>query len=722
MELVSRRNIAVLLLCRGVSFTIFSLILSFPAITFSRIRDISADIYSARVVGAKNVQNSLRKLLNASRVSSLKYRYFDVLRAIVFSYPLLYGKDSLIAKIVSFIICPPAYYSLRLSILEHLDRGLIQRIVFYTSALRFIRRAMGEEGDSSSPLEILKSSKEIRALLVRALLVSAAGGVTGGLGVIYFKHVLGATPIILGFLSSVSSLTVLVSMFFSGWLSDNYGRKRAFVLGTLLAAIPPLLFFLADNWVILIPGFIISAVGSSFISPSYQYIIRVCTKRANRSTSIAIISTASNIVAMIVPPLAAFTIMYLGGIRLVRYSFFIGFILISASALYIAKSLKIPEYREKSRKRTSVFEPFRDLVKVYRISKERKLHYWLFFVTLGPMATTVVGPFWSLYAYEVCETPGELIGLLPTAQSLTYILLLIPISKLSDKIGRKKVYLSLRPFFWLSFLTLVLAGTFRSEYSYLAPFLSWAFYGIYATSSPSMAASLIESFPKEYVSRWTSLRNILYYIVAIFAGYLGGVLWSIDPRLPFTVAFISDTVRTLLLFKVPETHISVQEEASEKPPRHIVIYELPGAGLGTVAKLLRNRLRLQVIDDGSEELLREAMRRDEPSLIEGEAGLKLAKERNDALVVLLVAPRYNRALKVMKKKREPLFVVYKELEDEDKKVSKTVKKYFNADLEHLPPFDIAINTQKIPLEVAEKIIEVAYTESRKKKSMKESKS
>ena len=575
---------------------------------------------------------------------------------------------------------------------------------------------MNEEGESSSPLKIIKTNQSIRVLLVRAILVATAGGVTGGLGIIYFKHVLGASAIILGFLTSLSSLTVLISMFFSGWFSDNYGRKKAFVIGTLLASIPSFLFFLANSWVVLIPGFIISALGSSFIAPSYQYIIRVSTKRQNRSTSIALINTASNIMSMIVPPLAAFLIMYFGGIYLVKYSFFISFLLIFTAAIYLAKKLQVPEYTEKKKTRLKFrfLEPFRDLIKVYKISRERKLHYWLIFVSLGPFVNTIVSPFWSLYAYEVCGTPGELIGFLPTAQSLTYILLLIPVSKLSDKIGRKKVYLTLRPFLWLSFLTLVLAGTFKSKYSYLAPLISWAFYGIFATGSPSMAASLIESFPKEYVSRWTSLRNILYYTVAIFAGYLGGVLWSIDPRLPFMVAFLVDATRTLLLFKVPETHISVpEEEVSARPPRHIVIYELPGAGLGTVAKLLRNRLGLQIVDVVSEKDLERKVKA--PSVIEGEAGLKLAKERNDALVVLLVAPRYERALKIMREKKEPLFVAYKELEDEDKKVSKMIKKYFNADLEKLPPFDIAINTQRIPPDVAEKIIELAYVEARKKK-------
>ncbi len=567
----------------------------------------------------------------------------------------------------------------------------------------------GDDESSSSP----RISSQVKVLLVRAVLIAAAGGVTGGLGIIYFKHVLGADAVTLGLLTSVSSLSILVSMLFSGWLCDRYGRKRAFVAGTALACVPPLLFFLASDWVVLFPAYVVSAVGSSLITPSYQYIIRVSTRRSNRSTSIAAVNMASNVVAMTVPPVAALVLMRLGGVPAVRYSFLVSFLLIGAAALYVAKRLRVPEYTESGSGKPSPLEPLRDLVRVYRISRERRLHYWLLFVATGPFVGTVVGPFWSLYAYEVCGTPGELMGLLPTAQALTYALLLMPVSRLSDRVGRKRIYLSLRPFLWLSFATLLVAGTVKSEYSYVAPHIAWALYGVFATSSAPMAASLMEAFPKEYVSRWTSLRNAIYYVVAIPVGYLGGVLWSIDPRLPFAVALTSDLARTLLLLKVPETHIA-HERAHAKPPRHIVVYELPGAGLSAVVRLLRDRLGFHVVEEADEEELREVMRRREPSVISGEAGLRVARE-DGALVVLLVAPRYERAKRVMRERGEPLFVAYRELEEEDRKVSKAVKRYFKADLEHLPPFDVAINMQRIPPDVAEKIIEVAYIGSRRRR-------
>ncbi|RLE80539.1 MAG: hypothetical protein DRJ51_05640 [Thermoprotei archaeon] len=573
---------------------------------------------------------------------------------------------------------------------------------------------MEEDESDSNIIGLLRRNDQLRILLIRAVIVAVAGGATGGLGIIYFKHILGADALILGMLTSLSSVVILIAITFSGWVSDNFGRRKVFIVGSALTCIPPLLFFLANSWPILIPAFVISAVASSLIAPSYQYIIRVVTKSRSRSTSIAIINAATNAISIVVPPLCACIISFMGGLIVVKYAFFVQCVLIMLATLYVARKLRVPEAFSNPKPKLSIKEPFCDLIKVYKISRERKLHYWAAFVALGAMVNIVVNPFWSLYAYEVCGTPEFLIGFLSTAQSLTYILLLIPISKLSDKIGRKKIVLGLRPFLWLTFITLILAGTFKNPYSFIAPIIAWALYGVYAASTPALAATIIESFPREYVSRWTSFRNVVFRIVAIPCGILGGVLWNIDPRLPFAFALLADIARSLLLIKVPETLIPIPT-TKVTAPRHIVVYELPGAGLGTVARLLRNRLGLEIINGSSSEGgIDKVLRSDRPSVIEGEAGLVVAKERSDTFVVLLVAPRHERAIKKMQEESKPLFVVLKEVEEEDKKVSKMVKKYFNADLEHLPPFDIAINTERIPPDVAEEVIELVYREMKKR--------
>ena len=562
----------------------------------------------------------------------------------------------------------------------------------------------GEDSSSSSKL-----SSQMRVLLIRAVIITISGGITGGLGIVYLKEVLGADAMFLGSMTSLSSIVLLFTILFGGWFSDTFGRRKAFIIGNVLACIPPLIFFLAWDESILIPAYIISAIASSFIAPSYQYILRVSTDRRSRGTSIAKIDMVTSSISIIVPPLSAMVISLLGGIPVLRYVFLLQFVLILMATVYIFLKLNVPE-RYTNGSRLSAREFVRSMVEVYRISRERKLHYWIFFVAMGPLVFTVVSPFWSLYAYEVCKLPTHLMGMLSTAQALPYMLLLLPISKLSDRSGRKKVIFVLRPFLWLTFTVLILAGSFSTPYSFVAPLIAWGLYGIYATSSPTVVSTLVESFPKEYLSRWTSFRNFMYYLFAIPCGILGGVLWNIDPRLPFIVALIADMSRFIFLLKIPETLVQRPPTTQIREVKHIVAYELPGAGLGTISRLLSSRLRLQIIDSRVINKKIDDVR--EPALIEGENGLIAAKEKDNALVILLVAPRHNRAIRKVQKESKPLFVAFKEIEEEDKKVSKILKKYFKADLENLPPFDIAINTERIPLEVAEELIELTYKELR----------
>ena len=62
----------------------------------------------------------------------------------------------------------------------------------------------------------------------------------------------------LGFVFSLSNAVAAAIQIPSGFLSDKYGRKRLHVLGTLLAAFPPLMYALANNWIDLVPWVMLS--------------------------------------------------------------------------------------------------------------------------------------------------------------------------------------------------------------------------------------------------------------------------------------------------------------------------------------------------------------------------------------------------------------------------------------------------------------------------------
>jgi cytidylate kinase len=52
----------------------------------------------------------------------------------------------------------------------------------------------------------------------------------------------------------------------------------------------------------------------------------------------------------------------------------------------------------------------------------------------------------------------------------------------------------------------------------------------------------------------------------------------------------------------------------------------------------------------------------------------------------------------------------KRIEEEDVKIAKLTRQLFGADILKLPPFDIAINTERIPPEKIVKIIKILHSD------------
>lgn len=91
-------------------------------------------------------------------------------------------------------------------------------------------------------------------------------------------------------------------------------------------------------------------------------------------------------------------------------------------------------------------------------------------------------------------------------------------------------------------------------------------------------------------------------------------------------------------------------------------------------------------------------------VIEGEPAIFAAKDEGNGLIILLVAPKEERVKRKIKKHGEPDFAAFKKIEEEDGKIAKLTRQLFNADISKLPPFDIAINTERIPPDKIVKII------------------
>ncbi|MEM2150339.1 MAG: MFS transporter [Candidatus Bathyarchaeia archaeon] len=582
----------------------------------------------------------------------------------------------------------------------------------------------------------------IKALMVRDLALTVIAGLSGGLDILFVKEVLGADAIILGMLASIWSMVFLAFILFGGWISDRYSRKKMLIAGMALTLPNPLIYAFAPDWQITIVANFLGAIGTALVAPAYVAILFSSSEQRSRSRTIAMMNTINNIANVFVPPIGAYLIQTLGGGRLdwLRNIFLTQFFLTIIVLLYTARRLedKPPSIRKAPKSLIeAVKDVFGQIGRIYRVSKERKATPWLFLALTGPWAWEAVAPFWVIYAAEVCGAPIIVLGLLPSVYSLTAATLMIPLAEISDKKGRKTVILFTRPFLYICLILLLAGGTFK--WLSIVPFIplaAWIFRAIGDASGPSWTAASTEVIPEELQSEWEATRDFLWRSMAIPAVLIGGLLWNIDPRLPFVMALVVDGLIRfpVLIYEIPETLIVHGHHHPMGP--HIILYGLPGAGKTLIARLVQRELSLEIIDEraigeeikgqenhliplpflekGNEREIEEKLNSilskiSRAAVIEGEPALFAAKDEDKGLIVLLVAPKDERVKREMRKYGGPDFVVLKKIEDEDRKFLRLTRQLFGADVSKLPPFDIAINTERIPPEKILKIIKILYS-------------
>jgi len=553
----------------------------------------------------------------------------------------------------------------------------------------------------------------VRILAFRGLVLTISGGLAGGLSALYIKEVLGADGTILGLFSSIWSAVFLAFVFVGGWFGDRYDRKKMLLVGTAFTLPNPVIYFLARSWhPILIANFF-GALGSAFANPAYTGILFSSVEQDRRSRAMATINSLMGLANVVFPPLGAYLIELMGGLAEVRNMFVLQFVFSLGVWLYTLKALEpmaVNTQEESVGLNDAIRNIFGQVADVYRLAGERKATSWLHMSLTGPFAWELVGPFWTIYAAEVCGSPLIVIGLLSTVGSITSIMLQFPLARISDRKGRKRAILMLRPFRYMCIIALLIGGSYNLVFAPFIPLFAWILDAVGNSIGPSWSSAQTEVMPEDVQSRWNALLSFLWRVTAVPAALIGGLLWNIDPRLPFIIALAVDGIvrYPILIRNVPETLVPPGHEI---PPlgSNVVIYGLPEAGRTSTARLVQRNMCVgevcpRILDERSERITGVPATTKETLIIEGKNAVFAAAKADESVRVLLVASKDERVRRKVEGSRKPRFVALREVEEEDREANKLSRRLYGADMSKLPPFDVAINTDRVPPELVAKIV------------------
>ena len=360
---------------------------------------------------------------------------------------------------------------------------------------------------------------------------------------IYIRE-LGASPVELGAVNSASGLGSTLISLPLGYLQDRYSIRKIYLIGVALMTFVPLFYAITYRWEFIVPAILISGLGMRI--GSCVVICDISLPNKDRATGKALCEGIGALPTLLSPTIAAILVTWFGGINIegIRPLYWIQFTTRVLLFIYVALKLKEVARPEVETKKTKFLEGFREVFRRGTATKR-----WLLFLSLGMFTGSMLAPFRYPFAHEVKGAGPFIIGGITTAMILTETLFAVPLGRLADKIGRKKLYYMLMPLYCLSYLLFAFAPS--PEWLIIAGFLM-GFRMVTAVAGGAMTPELV---PKDCIGRWRGIIGLCTGLITIPAPIIGGLVWEhLGPKWVFIIPVVIDMlVRLPILSTVPET-------------------------------------------------------------------------------------------------------------------------------------------------------------------------
>ena len=394
-----------------------------------------------------------------------------------------------------------------------------------------------------------RQTPDFRLMLGRRTLHGLATGLTTQYSSLY-ATLLGASPVQLGSLQSVGNAVGAFASLPAGWAIDYYSLKGVFLLGSAMLAASSLLYFSAPDWTWLYAAIVIYYLGSRVTCTACTVTCAAELPNEGRATGRGLCRTLASPVAIGTPLLAAWLISRFGGIGVegIRPLFAIqavifGLILLLLLRLSAARARNGPAGgRQILSGFAQVFKQGPDVVRLMIVMGFMELPW------------TIAQPFMPVYAHQFKGADEFLLGAIAMANMIVPMVASIPLGRLADRHGRKKLLFAIAPLSYAANLLLILAPASGAGASLclLAYGLLFGFNSIGMALASSMAAEIM---PQEQMGRWIGMVGLFRGLLSIPAPTLGGLIWEhIGPQYVFLGAIVIDlVVRLPLLAAIRET-------------------------------------------------------------------------------------------------------------------------------------------------------------------------
>jgi MFS family permease len=360
---------------------------------------------------------------------------------------------------------------------------------------------------------------------------------------------LEADPFQLGLVNGIGGVACAVISLPTSWLADRYGIRRMFLLGIPLAAVGSLIFFLSHDWLMIIPALFITLLSLQILMTVCPMVCGRYLKMKERATGMQLCDTISAIPTVISPVIAAFIITEFGGLTPEGIRPLYGLQIIGFLFMFL---LVFWHYRDTiGRKDSTKFRAERGFKENMReiLVKGKNVKKWIVYRALSNVSWFLSLVYLPLFVVEVKGADQFVLGGMATISMIVPLLLSIPMGRLADTIGRKKVIYTVTPFYIISILLLIYAP--NTNILLISSFLQ----GFLMLGLVTQGAITQELVPPRLIGTWWGILSLLSGIMRVLGPIIGGFIWSfLGPVYVFLfILFLESSKLCLLWLYIPET-------------------------------------------------------------------------------------------------------------------------------------------------------------------------
>ncbi len=358
---------------------------------------------------------------------------------------------------------------------------------------------------------------------------------------------LGASASQLGMVISAGMVIAGLVSPFIGWSIDHSGPKRLYLFGIGTLAVSYLFYGIAQDWTLTIVAMAAYWLGNSMSTQSCATVCGNCLANRDRATGMMICeSVTAGLLGMAGPVAGAWLVRSFGGVSAegIRPVFFFCLAGTLGTLTIVWTQLSDRRWGMADRRAPNLI---RDLSVVLR--EGRYLKRWLLIASMNMLPMGMVFPFAMVFAHEVKGADEFVLGAMVAGTALTSVLLGVPLGRLADRVGRKRVLYITAPLFWSSIVALVWSP--NAAVLIAAGVLQGFFY----IGMPLSGAMERELVPAEQMGRWLGIVRFFKMMALALLTFASGLIWDGFGPVYVFLAFVGLDLllRMPLLVSMPET-------------------------------------------------------------------------------------------------------------------------------------------------------------------------